>query len=304
MDAYIGEFAALGTATAWSFTSIFFTLSGRLVGSPVVNRTRLLLAFIMISLFHWITRGEVIPLNADPERWFWLGLSAIIGYIFGDALLFQAFVMIGARLSMLIMALAPVFSVILGWWLLDEALTGMELLGIALAIGGVIWVITDRSPANGMVQRERGTRYYMIGLLCGLGGALGQAVGLIASRKGVEGDFSAISGNLIRLLVAALVMWIIAIANRQVTGNFRKLREKPRAAGYITTGAIAGPFIGVTLSLVAVQHTEVGIASTLMGLTPVFLLPIGYFAFKENIGFRAVVGTVLAVAGTAVIFLS
>ncbi|HLA43040.1 MAG TPA: DMT family transporter [Aggregatilineales bacterium] len=303
MDVYTGELAALATAFAWSFTSIAFTLSGRLVGPAVVNRSRLLMALIIISVFHWITRGEAIPIHAEPIRWFWLGLSGIIGYIIGDALLFQAFVMIGARLSMLIMALAPVISVILGWRFLDETLTGEQLLGIGLAIGGVIWVVTDRSPANGTVQQDKGTRFYVIGLLCALGGALGQAVGLIASRQGVEGDFSPISGNLIRLLIASSVIWAFAIANRQVTGDVRKLREQPRAAGYITFGAFVGPFIGVTLSLIAVQHTEIGIASTLMGLTPIFLLPIGYIAFKENIGIRAIVGTVMAVAGTAIIFL-
>ncbi len=57
------------------------------------------------------------------------------------------------------------------------------------------------------------------------------------------------------------------------------------------------------LSLIAVQKTEVGVASTLMALPPVFLLPIGRFFFKESIGYQAVLGTIVAVAGVAMLFL-
>jgi drug/metabolite transporter (DMT)-like permease len=60
----------------------------------------------------------------------------------------------------------------------------------------------------------------------------------------------------------------------------------------------------VWLSLIAVQNAPVGVASTLTSLTPVFLLPLGWLFFKERITQRAVVGTALAVAGTAILFLT
>ncbi len=302
MTEYAGELAALGTAFCWGFTSIFFSMSGRLVGSPIVNRTRLLLAVVMVSLFHWISLGKPLPYDAEAYRWGWLALSGLIGFVIGDAFLFQAFVMIGPRLSMLIMALAPVFSVILGWFLLGEKLSAQELAGIALAVGGVAWVITDRPAANGFHHDEK--RPYFYGVLFGIGGALGQAGGLIASKKGLDGDFPALSGNLIRLIVSTIAIWGFTIAIGQAKNNFVRLRQTPQAIRWITLGAIAGPFIGVWLSLYAVQRAPVGIASTLMALTPVILLPVSYFLFKEQVGLRAIVGTILAVAGTAIIFLA
>lgn len=304
MAGYEGELAALGTAFCWGFTSIFFSMSGRLVGSPIVNRTRLLLAVLMVTLFHWVSLGKPIPYDAEPYRWGWLALSGIIGFVIGDALLFQAFVMIGARLSMLLMALAPVFSVILGWMILNEKLSSQELLGIAMAVGGVAWVITDRPAANGFKPDSTRPRTYLYGILFGIGGALGQASGLIASKKGLDGDFPALSGNLIRLITSTLVIWGFTIAIGQARNNFARLYQTPKALQWITLGAVAGPFIGVWLSLYAVQKAPVGIASTLMALTPVILLPIGYYLFKEQVGMRAIVGTLLAVVGTAVIFLA
>jgi len=299
----IGELAGLTTSICWSFTSIFFTLSGRQVGSAVVNRTRLVLAFVMVSSLHLITQGELLPLHADPERWGWMAASGVIGFVIGDACLFQAFVMIGPRLSMLLMALNPVMGAVLAWALLSETLAAGEMVGIALAIAGVAWVVTDRRNGRDGLP-DASLRYYVIGVLFGLGGALGQASGLIASKKGLEGDFSALSGNLMRLTVATLVIWALAAANGQMRPTAHKLREHPRAIRFILGGAVAGPFLGVWLSLIAVQNAPVGVASTLMSLTPVFLLPLGWLFFKERIPRRAVVGTALAVAGTAILFLS
>jgi len=304
VDSYLGELAGLATSVCWSFTSVFFTLSGRRVGSAVVNRVRLLMAVVMVSLLHWAMEGSLLPVDAGPERWGWMGLSGLIGFVIGDAMLFQAFVMIGPRLSMLLMALAPVMGALLAWPLLGEHLTGPEIAGILLAVSGVAWVVIDRSNSGKGGLPAMPPRFYVLGVLLGLGGALGQAGGLIASKVGLEGDYPALSGNLMRLSVSTVAIWAITVATGRARSSFQALRDHPRVIAILIGGALFGPFIGVWLSLVAVQNAPVGIASTLMSFPPIILLPVGHFVFKERITWRAVVGTALAVAGTAVIFLS
>ena len=303
MSAYLGQIAGLATSVCWSFTSIFFTLSGRIVGSPVVNRTRLVFALLMVGALHWVMEGQPLPFDAAPERWGWLALSGFIGFVFGDACLFQAFVMIGPRLSMLLMALNPVIGAFLAWVLLGETLKSVELVGIALAISGVAWVVMDRK--NGEEHRANGTlRSYILGVVFGLGGALGQAGGLVASKQGLEGDFPALSGNMIRLVAATLMIWGFAVVQGHARPTVTALREQPHAIRFILAGAVAGPFIGVTFSLIAVQNAPVGIASTLMSLTPIILLPLAYVFFKEPITRRAISGTLLAFAGITILFLA
>jgi len=296
---FMGQFAGLLTSLCWSFTSILFTLSGRQVGSAVVNRTRLALALVMVSGAHWVAQGQPLPLDADLSRWGWLALSGLIGFVLGDAALFQAFVMIGPRLSMLLMALSPAMGAVLAWLLLGEALSGWEILGMALAIGGVAWVVTDRRNGNS----DRAPRAYLIGVLFGLGGALGQALGLIFSKEGLRGDFSALSGNVIRLIAATITIWAFTVFRGQASNTLAVLRAKPGALRTIVGGAVAGPFLGVWLSLIAVQNAPVGVASTLMSFPPILLIPLGWLIFKERITQRAIVGTVLALAGVAVLFL-
>ncbi len=301
MSDFIGQFAGLLTSLCWSFTSIFFTLSGRQVGSAIVNRTRLALALVMVASAHWAAQGQPLPLDADLSRWGWLALSGLIGFVLGDAALFQAFVMIGPRLSMLLMALSPVMGAALAWLLLGETLSDWEILGMALAIGGVAWVVTDRRNGNSIP--DRAPRAYLIGVLFGLGGALGQALGLIFSKEGLHGDFSALSGNVIRLIAATITIWAFTIVGGQASNTLTALRAKPGALRTIMGGAVAGPFLGVWLSLIAVQNAPVGVASTLMSFPPILLIPLGWLIFKERITQRAVAGTVLALAGVAVLFL-
>ncbi len=306
MGAYTGELAGLFTSLCWSFTSIFFTLSGRIVGSPVVNRTRLAFALVMVAGGHWVTQGQIFPIDAEIERWGWFALSGIIGFALGDACLFQAFVMIGPRLAMLVMLLHPVIGTLLAWVLLGERLNAAELSGIALTVSGVAWVVTDRknrNPQNGDTLANAHPRYYVIGILFGLGGALGQAVGYVTSKQGLEGDFPALSGNIIRLLIATITIWTFAALNGSAARGIHTLREKPAAIKFIFAGSIAGPFIGAWASLVAVKHAAVGVASTLTSLAPILLIPLSRIFFKEQITPRAIAGTGLALIGIVVLFL-
>ncbi|MBZ0275613.1 MAG: DMT family transporter [Anaerolineae bacterium] len=302
MGNYTGELAALGTAILFSFGSTLFTLAGRELGSSaVVNRTRLLLAVILLALMHWVTLGHPFPLDADISHWFWLAISGIIGLALGDAFLFQAFVMIGPRLSMLMMALAPVIATILAWIFLGETLDVRELAGIALTVGGTLWVVSDRNNQNNGHTTTR--RAYLIGVLCGLGGAIGQAGGMVTAKLGLTDNFPALSGNVIRMVTAAAIIWIFTALRGEVRDGWMKVREHPRALQKMTIATLTGPVVGVWLSLIAVQNTPVGIASTLMSLTPIFLIPIAYFVFKDKVTLRAILGTIIAFAGTALLFL-
>lgn len=300
MNTYAGEFAALATAIFFSATSTMFTLAGRQVGSVVLNRSRLILAVIFLISAHLIL-GTPLPVHASADRWFWLSLSGIIGLVLGDAFLFQAFIWIGPRLSMLLMSLAPVLAAILAWLFLSERLTGGQVLGILITLLGVSWVILDR---NGNGLKDAASRHnYLMGILFGLGGAAGQAIGLITAKEGLSGDFPALSGTLIRMLAAAATLWGFTILRGKAGATIKQITSHPQASLFIVAGALTGPFLGVTFSLFAIQHTEVGIASTIMALPPVFLLPVGYFVFKERIGWQAILGTVLAMAGVAILFL-
>ncbi len=294
---YLGEIAAIATSFCWSFGSIFFTLSSRLIGSGVVNRIRLTLAFFLIMLMNYILYGNLLPFNASPATWFWFGLSGIIGFSIGDSLLFRSFVLVGPRLSMLMMSLAPIFGVVIAWIFLGETLAWIKIMAIIITLSGITMVITVRGENSG----EK--KLYLMGLLCGLGAALGQALGLILSKRGLAENLPPLSGNLIRILFATICLWLYSLIDHSFLPAIRSVAHNRRALKFLSAGVIFGPFLGVWLSLVAVKYTYIGIASTLMALPPVILIPLSALVFKEKIPFSAILGTIIALIGVALIFL-
>jgi len=299
---FIGELAALGTSTFFSIGATLFTLSSRQVGSAVVNRSRLLAAAIILMAAHLIFFGTVLPLAATSDQWFWFSLSGIIGLVLGDVALFQAFVQIGTRLTMLVFSMSPVLAALMGWAFLGEILTPIQILGMGLTLAGVLWVVAEEQNGG---NQPSDRRYFLWGLLFALIGAIGQAGGLITAKFGLTGDFPVLSGQVIRMGVAAFSIWIFTLIRGRGLETIQKFRANPMATRYVLIATIAGPVLGVFCSLAAVKYTEdIGIASTLQSLPPIFLLPIGYFFFKEKIGNRAIIGTIIALAGVAILFLS
>lgn len=295
---FIGELAALATSFFFAVTALIFTQAGRMVGPQVTNRVRLMFALIYLVIINLIFFREPLPFSAESSRWLWLGVSGIIGLSLGDAFLFQALVSIGPRLGTLLLSLAPIFGSVIAWMFFGEVLNILQITGILLALAGIAWVVlSHEEPPN--TPRGHTRRGVLFGVLAGLG----QAVGLVLSKQGMFGDFSPFQANSIRMLAAVLFIWGWALFDGKVNATFTALREKPRVLLLIALGAVMGPLLGVSASLLAVQHAEVGVASTLMALPPVIILPVSYFAFRERIGWQAILGTTLAIAGVGILFL-
>lgn len=297
---YLGELAAIATSICFSIGPTFFTIAGRAVGSVVVNRVRLVFAVFFIALAHALFVGSPFALEAAPERWFWLGLSGVIGLVIGDAGLFQALVLLGPRLTLLIFALSPVLSALMAGLFLGERLAGMQWLGVVITLAGVAWVVFEKENS---ARSSLAPRVYLAGIAFALLGALGQAGGLVTAKLGFYGDFPTLSGQLIRMFVSVIVLWALTLVQGRARHTIRVVRANPQALRAILAASFVGPFLGIYFSLVAIQHAPIGIASTLMSLQPIILLPISILVFKEQVSSRAIFGTVVALAGVAVLFL-
>jgi len=306
MSEYTGLMAAVLTAGCWAFSSLFFALAGRKAGSPTVNHVRLWIALAINGVIHLGLFGTILPQHVETERWLYLGASGIVGYVIGDAMLFEGFVRIGPQQSMLIMTASPVMGAFMAWIFLGEVLYPLDFLGIAVTLTGIGLVILERrngsagGPSNGGARV--GLSREVTGILLAFGGALGQAGGLLLSKFGLAGGFSPLSANMIRVTTGTGGIFLLYLCAGQIPEHARRLRDGA-AAFQAGLGALMGPVIGVTFSLIAIQRVEIGVATTLMQLAPVLLLPISHFVLKEKITPRAWFGTLVAVGGAALLFL-
>jgi drug/metabolite transporter (DMT)-like permease len=295
----IGEIAALVTALCFAISALIFGETGRMVGAQVTNRVRLVLALIYVGVLNLILFREPLPFSAGSSHWIWLSLSGVIGFALGDAFLFLSYVAVGSRLGLLLLSSAPVFGSVIAWVFFGETLTVLEILGIMLTLIGIGWVVWsfEEPPDTPRGNMRRGEFF-------GLLGGLGQAVGLVFSKQGMLGDFDPFRANAIRLLAATLAIWLLTLVGGEAGATMAALRRKPASIRLLALGAFIGPVLGVCASLVAVAHTDIGVASTLMSLSPVIVLPVSYWVFREKIGWNAVAGTLLAFVGVAVLFIA
>ncbi len=299
MSPTLGALAAIATAAVWALSSITFTFASLRAGAAAVNRVRLLLAVGWLLAAHGLFQVP-LPWNAGGARWLLLGASGFVGLVLGDGCLFQAFIWIGPRLAMLLLSTAPALAGLGAWWLLGEALSAVQLGGIVVTLAGVTWVVQAREGGTGpQGARDR----YGLGILCGLGGAVGQAGGLLLAKQGALDGFPALSVTLMRMVAATATLWLYTAVRGQLLATVRRVAADRRAVGWTLAGSFLGPFVGVTLSIVAIQHISVGIASTLMALPPVFLLPLSTAIFHERVGWQAVLGTGVAITGVALLCL-
>lgn len=293
-----GELAALLTAVFWTVTALAFESASMKVGSIAVNLIRLVFAMVFLSVFGYLSRGLALPLDAGSEAWLWLSVSGLVGFVIGDLFLFESFTIIGSRIAMLIQTLVPPLTALAGFFLLGETIGIVQTAGMMMVLSGIILVIASQnSKSEGEKHKLRSK-----GLLFAFFGALGQAGGLILSKYGMK-DYNAFAATQIRIISGIIgFVILISIINRwgKVALSFNNISAMKR----ITLGSVFGPFLGVSFSLLAIQHTNTGVASTLMALTPVLIIAPYAIIYKKKVRIIEILGAILSVCGVAVLFLS
>ncbi|HTJ44425.1 MAG TPA: DMT family transporter [Kofleriaceae bacterium] len=288
-----GEVAALGTALCWTCSSLAFERATKRLGSLVVNLLRVTIAFGLLALIGTILRGHAIPDDANASQWTWLLASGAVGMALGDLCLFRAYVEIGARMTMLVQTLAPVFTALIGWAMLGEGLGARGAAGIALVVAGVAYAVADRAPRD-----DAKHAHPMRGFLLAVGGALGQAGGLVLSKRGLDG-YDPVAATQIRVL-AGIAGFAIVISAVGFWPRVRAAFRDPAGFGATSVGALFGPCLGVAFSLYAVAHTEAGVAAAIIATTPVWLLVIAIVR-REPVHAGGIAGAVVAVGGVALL---
>ena len=300
----IGESAAVATSFLWTVSSIFFTTASKRMGWLTVNAYRTVMAITFIAVTHVILLGTVVPL-ADTAQWFWMGLSGIVGLSIGDSGLFAAYLAIGPRRSLLLMALAPIFAGGGAYLMLGETIRELAVVGIVITLFGVVIVILESEERSGEARISSKRR--LSGVLFGLVAAIGQGVGLVLAKKGIEltgvVPLNPLSATLMRLLFGGLFIWIIVLVAGRIPQLLKSMRDRE---GILNTAAASfvGPYLGITFSMVAVTFTETGVAQTLLSLMPVMIIPVVWVLYGQRTSWRGIAGAAVAVLGVAIIFLS
>ncbi|MEM9411420.1 MAG: DMT family transporter [Planctomycetota bacterium] len=293
-----GELAASGTAILWAFSSLLFTLAGQRVGAEAVNVTRLYFGFVFICLLHAFMSEPILDFRVEVWRHEVLCISAFIGLVIGDGALFYAFVLIGPRLSMLIMSTVPAMTAGFSLICFNEHLNWIEWSAVIFAIAAIGYVVGENRVKGKSADYD--SKQFSRGVVLALVGALGQTGNLVITKYALADDFSTLTATQIRILYSMLFLTVWALYRRNWLETLLKLRD-PTSFWLIAGGALIGPFIGIWLSYIAIEYTKIAVASVIMATPPLLLIPISAIFLGEKISARSMIGTLLAFIGIAVL---
>ena len=307
---YLGELISIGVAFSWTATALLSEFGSKRLGNLTLNVLRMALALVFSLVLFGIVTGNPLPAGASTEACGWMLLSGLVGYVIGDFCLFQCYIIIGSRYGQLFMTLAPLAAALMAWISLGQQMTQMSIVAMLVTLSGIGISVLGRGE-----HHKVSLRLPLNGVLFAIGAALCQGIGLVLSKIGMDHyEASALteagtlewlvpfSANFYRC-VAGIIGFLLLHYFHDGMAPLKEAMHDRKGLTVATATTIFGPFVGVGFSLMAVQYTAAGIASTLMAMTPIIILLPSYYLFHEKITWRAVIGAVISVVGVSLFFL-
>ena len=273
---YVGELISIGVAFSWTATALLSEFGSKRMGNLTLNLTRMVITLIFSCILFWAVGGNPLPAGASTEAYLWMMLSGLVGYVIGDFCLFQCYIIIGSKFGQLFMTLAPITAAIMAWFTLGQEIRPTAILAMIVTLAGIAITVLGRGDNHHKLT----LKLPLSGVLFAIAAAVCQGVGLVLSKIGMD--------------------------HYELREGFAPLQRgvrdrKGMIAAVATT--IFGPFVGVGASLLAVQYTAAGIASTLMALTPIIIILPAWWIFKQPITAKSILGAIISVIGVSLFFL-
>ena len=305
---YVGELISIAVAFSWTVTALLSEFGSKRMGNLTLNLTRMAITLVFSGILFWVTGGTPLPAGAGTEAYLWMMLSGLVGYVIGDFCLFQCYIIIGSKFGQLFMTLAPIAAAITAWLTLGQQMRPQALLAMLVTLGGIAISVLGRGDGH-----KLSLKLPLAGMLFAIGAAVCQGVGLVLSKIGMDHYEATLTTDLPSWLlpfhanffrcVAGILGFTLLMALREGFKPLHKgLRDRKGMMAAVAT-TIFGPFVGVGASLLAVQYTAAGIASTLMALTPIIIILPAWWLFKQPITGKSIVGALISVIGVSLFFL-
>lgn len=290
-----GEFFALFTAISWTFSSLTFGKISKEYDTQVANFLRVTIGTIMVGFVCLFgSRHLFLPTDVTWENLKIISLSGFIGMFLGDLFLFKAYNMIGARVTMLIMALSPIIVSIIDFLFLGVTLYPIQIFAILITCLGIILVIFKTE------DKKISLGFSVKGLLYAFLATLGQSLGVILTKLGST-TYDSLATSQIRLGVAIFFFGAVVLYEGKARETIKMITSK-RALSLLLVGTFFSVF-GIAALIEAFKSANASIASTISSTSPIIMIPCSILFYKEKIRKNEIIGAVISVVGLSIFFL-
>lgn len=290
-----GEFFALFTAISWTFSSLTFGKISKEYDTQVANFLRVTIGTIMVGFVCLFgSRHLFLPTDVTWENLKIISLSGFIGMFLGDLFLFKAYNMIGARVTMLIMALSPIIVSIIDFLFLGVTLFPIQIFAILITCLGIILVIFKTE------DKKISLGFSVKGLLYAFLATLGQSLGVILTKLGST-TYDSLATSQIRLGVAIFFFGALVLYEGKSKETIKMITSK-KALSLLLIGTFFSVF-GIAALIEAFKSANASIASTISSTSPIIMIPCSILFYKEKIRKNEIIGAIISVVGLSIFFL-
>lgn len=290
---FLGESACLTAAFFWAVAVVVFREPISVWGARTTNLVKCLVATALLAVTLPFF-GGLSAFAAVPARdLILIAVSGVIGLAVGDTALFAAVGRLGAHRTLVLQTSAPIFAGLLAA-AVGERLSSAQLAGGAVVLIGIIIVVGPGSPAS-----DRRTQAAAGGITLALLGAFGQGAGVVLAKEGLA-TIGAVPATLLRLAIGTAGLLVAGA----VTGHNRRLAaalaDRP-VMRRVVPATLLGTYLALMLMMFGVAHAPATIAAVLLATSPIFSLVIEAVVDRRRPTALAVVGTLIAVVGVAIL---
>lgn len=295
---FLGESLAILTAVSWAVSSLIFEKVSKQMNPQVANFLRVTIGTIMIGFVCLFTeRHMFLPFDVPTKDLKIIFLSGFIGMFIGDLFLFKAYINIGARVTMVIMTLSPIVVSIIDFIFLGVTLSYLQIFAIFITCTGVLIVILNPTKKK---NKNQHLPLSIKGLIFAFLATLGQSLGVILTKLG-SSSYDSLGTSQIRLFSAIICFGIFILIEKKGSEVITTLKNI-KTFSFVSAGTFFSVF-GIAALVEAFKHTNASIASTLSSTSPILMIPISIFFFKEKVKFSEIIGVVISIIGISIFFL-
>ena len=287
----IGVVMGLIGAALYGFSNIVYKSQSESIHPFLINAVKMWIALplmVGLVLIMLLFNPWTVPLTAIPM----LALSILFGAVIGDFTYLTSQARIGVSRAFPIAMTFPLFTYLATVVFFGEPLLLTRLVGVILAIIGVIFISREQTDAGIAVDDLSARRHHRIGLVLALLTPFFWTAGALITQVAIA-NVDPIQGNLFRVLTGSLVILPIILFARQ-TGMPKPTR---RATKYVLVAGFWGMGVGSIMYVTAVQLAGAAVMSVLAATAPIFALPFAALYLKEKITPLILFGTALSICG-------
>jgi drug/metabolite transporter (DMT)-like permease len=290
----VGEFLALLTALIWAAAVILLKRSGETVPPFALNLFRVTVS-IALLVPTAILAGQASISSASLSDIGLLVASGALGVAVSDTLFHASLNRIGAGISAIIDSLYSPLTVLLAFLVLNERLSTLQLVGMALVLGGVS-AAARHEPPHGVAPRQ-----VAVGVALGVLAMLALAVAIVIAKPVLDRSplMWAVTVRQVGCLAVMLPAALVSPYRRQTLAALRPSRVWFHAL----PGAVLGSYLGLMCWIGGLKYTKVGVATILNQSSTIYVLILAAIFLREPFTRRKLVASLVALAGIVLVTL-